>query len=69
MGLPVENDWVLHAPIADKSLMRNKLVYDLAGEMGQYAPRAKFCEVVIDGDYRGVYVLIEKVKQDNVNNY
>lgn len=65
LGLPVENDWVLHAPIADKSLMRNKLVYDLAGEMGQYSPRTRYCEVVIDGDYRGVYVLVEKIKQDN----
>lgn len=64
LGLPVENDWVLHAPQADKTLIRNKFVYDIAQEMGQYAPGSKFCELVIDGDYRGVYVLIEKIKRD-----
>lgn len=64
LGLPKENDWVLHSPQADKTLIRNKFIYDIAREMGMYAPKSRFCELVIDGDYRGVYVLIEKIKKD-----
>ena len=32
--------------------------------MGRYASRSKFCEVVVNGEYMGVYVLLEKIKRD-----
>ena len=64
LGLPKESDWVLHAPYSDKSLMRNILAYQLGRDLGHYAPRTKLCEVVLNGDYQGVYVLIEKIKRD-----
>jgi len=63
--MPVENDWVLYAPYSDKSLMRNTLTFDLARDIGRYAPRCQYCELVVNGDYRGVYVLMEKIKRDN----
>lgn len=65
IDLPVENDWTLIAPYSDKTLMRNVLTYHLANKMGNYAPRTKFCEVLLNGDYQGVYVLTEKIKRDN----
>ena len=64
LGLPKENDWVLYAPYYDRSLMRNVLTYHLAREWGWYAPRTRFCELVLNGDYQGVYVLTEKIKRD-----
>jgi hypothetical protein len=64
MGLPAENDWVLHGPFSDKSLIRNALVYHLYGMMGHYSPRARLCELYINDDYRGVYLLVEKIKRD-----
>jgi len=64
LGLPAESDWVLSAPYSDKSLIRDALTYTLARKMGRYASRARFCEVVINGDYKGVYVLFEKIKRD-----
>ncbi len=64
-GLPKENDWILNPPYSDKSLMRNALAYRLARATGRYAPRTRFCEVFVNGDYRGVYVLTEKIKRDN----
>lgn len=64
LGLPSENDWVLHAPYADKTLMRNALTYKLSNDIGLWAPRTRFCELVLNGDYHGVYLLVEKVKQD-----
>ena len=65
LGLPAEEDWVLHGPYSDKSLVRNRLAYDLAREMGHYASRGRFCEMFIDGQYQGVYVLFEKIKRDS----
>lgn len=65
LGMPAENDWVLHAPYSDKSLMRNFLTYTWAAILGNYAPRVRFCELVINGDYKGVYVLTEKIKRDD----
>jgi len=64
VNLPVENDWVLYAPYSDKSLIRNILSYKLSRELGQYAPRTKLCEVILNEKYLGVYVLTEKIKRD-----
>lgn len=64
LGMPAEEDWVLFAPYNDKSLMRDVLAYKLGRDMGQYAPRTRYCEVVLNGQYQGVYVLIEKIKRD-----
>ncbi len=64
LGFPDENDWVLHGPYSDKSLIRNALSYILAGRIMEYAPRVKFCEVVLNGDYIGVYLFTEKIKRD-----
>ncbi len=64
LGMPKENDWILSAPFSDKSLIRNALQYSLANELGWYASRTRFCEVVINNEYMGVYVLTEKIKRD-----
>lgn len=63
-GMPKENDWILHGPFSDKSLIRNALAYKLAGEIMPYAPRTQFCELMINGNYRGVYLFTEKIKVD-----
>ena len=31
---PAESDWIIHAPYSDKTLMRNKIVYDCSRELG-----------------------------------
>ena len=65
LGMPVENDWILYAPYSDKSLMRNFLTFNLGEKMGNYSPRTVYCELVVNGYYKGVYVLMEKIKRDN----
>lgn len=64
LGMPAENDWILYAPYSDKSLMRNVLTFKLANDIGRYAPRTRFCELILNDDYRGIYVLMEKIKRD-----
>jgi hypothetical protein len=65
LGLPAENDWILYGPYPDKTMIRDVLTYDLAQKMGNYASNWKYCELVIDGNYRGVYILLERVKRDD----
>ena len=65
LGLPLENDWILYAPYSDKSLIRNYLAYKLARDMGRYSSRTRFCELVVNGDYKGLYILMEKIKRDD----
>lgn len=64
LGLPQENDWVLHGPYSDKSLIRNALAYHLGNAQGWWSPHTRFCEVFINDEYRGVFVLTEKIKRD-----
>jgi CotH kinase protein/Secretion system C-terminal sorting domain len=62
-GMPKEADWVLYAPYTDKTLMRNFLAYTLSNELGHWAAHCRFVEVVINGDYKGIYVFMERIKR------
>jgi hypothetical protein len=64
LGMPSENDWILDGISSDPSLIRNYLSYNLARQMGQYASRTEYCEVIINGNYKGLFILEEKIKSD-----
>ncbi len=64
LGMPAENDWILYAPYTDKSMLRNVVTFDMGRKMGHYCTRTIFCEVVLNNDYKGVYVMEEKIKRD-----
>lgn len=64
LGMPEENDWILHGPYSDKSLMRNRLAFELGSKLSMYTPRTRYCELIINGNYQGVYLLVEKIKRD-----
>lgn len=68
LGLPKGSDFVLHAPYSDKTLIRNAFAYRMAramaGEDGSWQPRTRFVELYDDGRYRGVYLLVERVRRD-----
>ena len=65
LGLPEENDFILYGPHSDKTLMKNVISYNLFRRTGRFAPRTRYIEVIIDGDYRGIYVLTEKIERDS----
>jgi len=62
LGMPADDDWVLYAPYNDKTLMRNVVAYETARAIGRYAARTRFVELRLDGRYRGVYVLMERLE-------
>lgn len=65
LNFPSENDWVLNALAFDPSMIRDYLSYTLGNMLGDYSPRVKFVEVVVNNDYKGVYILTEKIKIDS----
>jgi hypothetical protein len=62
--LPDESDWILFAPYNDKSLIRDALMYKLSNMIGRYASKSRYCELILNDNYMGIYVLFEKVKRD-----
>lgn len=63
LGMPAAKTWILLANHADPSLLRNKVAYDLAAELGLAAsPDSRFVDLTINGEYLGNYLLSEKVE-------
>ena len=66
-------EWVLLADYKDKSLLRNPTVHYLADEMlgedGYYCTDSRYVEVIVNGTYRGLYLLVEQqeVREERVN--
>lgn len=61
MGMDAHYEWALHGPFLDKSLIRNYMWYNIAGEIMGYAPNVRFCEVILNGTYIGLYVMTETI--------
>lgn len=76
LGMGDESDWVLNGNYYDRALIRNPLAYDLfnaAGAVGsakhasspRYAAEHRYCDLVLDGSWVGIYSLMEKIKRDD----
>ena len=61
MGMSAHSEWVLYGPYLDKSLVRNYMWYNISGEIMEWAPNARFCELILDGEYRGLYLMVETI--------
>jgi hypothetical protein len=64
LGMAKENDWILNSFAFDDSMMRDYISYEMTRKMGQYAANLRYCEVVLNGEYIGLYALSEKIKRD-----
>ena len=71
LGMPAESDWVLSYDVIDYSMMKNEIVFKWFRDMGHYAPRQRYVELYMNtdggkisaGDYRGLFMLREKIKR------
>lgn len=63
LDLPAHSDWVLHGCGRDDTCLRNALAYALARDLGQYAPRTRFLELYLGDEYRGLYLLVERIRR------
>ena len=62
-GMDAAEKWSLLANAKDDSLMRNRIVYDMANEVGmKYACDSRFVDFFVDGRYMGSYQLVQKIE-------
>lgn len=63
LGMPQDKNWVLLANYDDKSLLRNHVAYALGDRLAMaWSPRSRFAEVILNGEYVGVYQLAESIR-------
>ena len=63
MDMGKAKKWVLLANASDDSMMRTKLVYDMAENMDMdFVCDMKYVDLWIEGEYRGTFLLGEKVE-------
>lgn len=71
VGDTADRDWVLISGKFDASALRNYLVWHLGEQMGTipYVPSCTWVNLYVNGDYRGLYTLCEKIEvaSDRVN--
>ena len=61
LGMKGASDWVLHACYYDKTCMRNAAGYAMARQLGRWAPDTRFVELYLNGRYKGLYLVVEKI--------
>lgn len=55
--------WTLINNYGDKTLMRNKVAFDMSREAGMaYTPYCRFVDVIYNGEYEGCYQLCDQVE-------
>ena len=68
LAMGTESDWVLNGAYIDRALIRNKLLFELFQSFGgseRYAAEIAYCELTLDDDWMGIYMLTERVKRDD----
>ena len=63
LGMPTDNKWAFIAPWCDETMMRDVLSFELGRPWFEWVPRARFCELILDGTYYGVFALCESVSK------
>ena len=61
-GMGADADWVLNGMYLDRSLLRNRLAFDLFRAFGDWAPASDYVELTLDGSYLGLYSLCERIE-------
>ena len=66
IGDACDKDWVLYAAAADPSMLRNRMVFETYQAMrpGDWGVHSRYVELIINGEYKGVYVMMDKITQN-----
>ena len=61
-GIPKSKHWVLLANYNDQSMLRNKLAYDFANDIGSLGMKSTWVECVLNGAWQGTYQFCEHIR-------
>jgi subtilisin-like proprotein convertase family protein len=65
LGMNPESDYILKGAVTDEWMMKDALTFELSNRMKYYAPHTRYVELLINNEYKGVYILQEKIKRDS----
>lgn len=65
LGMDAFDEWLLVGPYQDTTLIRDYMWYNIAGEIMDYAPNVRFCEVILNDEYQGLYLMVETIAAGN----
>ena len=63
MGMSKADEWALYGPFLDKTLIRNYMWLNISAKIMGYAPNVRFCECYLDGEYNGLYLMMETIEK------
>ncbi|MGB5322754.1 CotH kinase family protein, partial [Lutimonas sp.] len=66
LGMPKDKKWIFLAEFSDKTLIRNKIAFEM-GYLSKldWTPQSVFTEVIINGTYNGTYNISQKVEESD----
>lgn len=68
LGMPAQRKWVLISEFIDGSFMKDAIMYRLSKNTGdKYSPEFRYVNVYLNGQYEGLYLLLQKVDIDGGN--
>ncbi len=67
-GLGRAKSWTLLANYQDRTALHNKIAYDLSGKLGMVSSPSVFVNLVLNGEYMGVYQVCRKVNEDLIGD-
>ena len=61
--MPESQRWVLLAEYADKTMIRNKIAFEI-GKLSDlsWTPSSEFVELFVNSEYQGTYNFVEKIE-------
>lgn len=65
MGMQQGDEWALYGPFLDKTLIRNYMWLNISANIMGYAPNVRFCECYLDGEYKGLYIMMETIEKSD----
>ena len=73
LGMPADSDWIINYEVIDYTLLKCEIAFKWFRDMGHYAPRQRYVDVYFNtgggkistGDYKGIYILREKIKRND----
>lgn len=63
LDMPKDHTWLILPVYGDRTILRDVMMFQLARSYFDYIPRCRYCEVILDGVYYGIYVLSENIRK------
>lgn len=61
LGMSAHDEWILHGPFLDKTLMRNYVCMNVIGQIMPFTPDVRFAQLYVNDEFQGLYLMEESI--------